>query len=212
MIRPQDQRQVRELRRRKPQRLVEQHLARRIRNVILAADHVRHLHHRIVDDDGEVVGRPPVRSHEHRIADDVAAERHLTANEIAEGDVDPLRDPESNDRLLAGVDPAPRLVGGAGCGRSRDTSEDGRRRDPPCGPHRASPASRSSNRHCRRSTARSRTSAYRCKPLGLPIRPVQAADIGPLIPVEPEPTQVLEDARLGLASSIARHRCPRCAG
>ena len=75
VIRPHHQRQVRELRRRESERLIEQHLPRRIRDVILAANHMRDLHQRIVDHDGEVVGRPAVRSDQHRIADDVAAER-----------------------------------------------------------------------------------------------------------------------------------------
>ena len=37
------------------------------------------------------------------------------------------------------------------------------------------------------------------QPLGLAIGTVRPADVGPLVPVEPEPAQVLEDARLGLA-------------
>ena len=37
------------------------------------------------------------------------------------------------------------------------------------------------------------------QPLGLAIRSVHAADIRAFVPVEPEPAQILEDARLGLA-------------
>ncbi len=51
--------------------LVQKDLPRRVRDVILAANHVRHLHQGIVDDDGEVVGGNPVGSNQHRIADNV---------------------------------------------------------------------------------------------------------------------------------------------
>jgi hypothetical protein len=37
------------------------------------------------------------------------------------------------------------------------------------------------------------------KPFGLAIRPVQAADVGPLVPVEAEPPQILENAGFRLA-------------
>jgi hypothetical protein len=37
------------------------------------------------------------------------------------------------------------------------------------------------------------------EPLRLPIRSVQAADVRPLVPVEAEPAEILEDAVLGLA-------------
>src|SRR5205085_306799 len=35
--------------------------------------------------------------------------------------------------------------------------------------------------------------------LGLPVRTARSADIGAFVPVEPEPAQIAEDARLGLA-------------
>ena len=37
------------------------------------------------------------------------------------------------------------------------------------------------------------------QPLGLAIGTVRSTDVGTLVPVEPEPAQVLEDALLGLA-------------
>ncbi len=42
------------------------------------------------------------------------------------------------------------------------------------------------------------------EPLGLPVRPVRAADVGALVPVEAEPPQVLEHARDGLLGHAAR--------
>ncbi len=87
VVGPEHERQVRELRRREPERLIEQDLPRRIRDVILAADHVRHLHQRIVDHDGEVVLRPAVGAHDDEIADDLGAEDDLAAHEILKPDV-----------------------------------------------------------------------------------------------------------------------------
>ena len=84
VIRPHHQREMRELRRGEAERAVEQQLTRGVRNVILATDHVRHLHQRIVDHDGEVVGGPAVGSHQHRIADDLGVERHLAAHQVGE--------------------------------------------------------------------------------------------------------------------------------
>ena len=76
MIGPQHQRHVRERRRRPAEGLVEQQLPWRVGDVILAANDVRDPHQRIVDDDGEVVGRDARRIAPARIADDVGVERH----------------------------------------------------------------------------------------------------------------------------------------
>jgi hypothetical protein len=56
MIRAEDQREVREPWRRPAQSPVKQNLPRRVRDVILTADHVRHAHQPIVHDHGEIVG------------------------------------------------------------------------------------------------------------------------------------------------------------
>ena len=110
VIRTEHQRQVREARRREAERAIEQHLPRRVRDVILAADHMRHLHQRIVDDDGEVVGGTAVGAHQHRIADHVGAERDLAAHEILERDVDVLGHAEADDGALAALEPLARLL------------------------------------------------------------------------------------------------------
>ena len=94
----------------KAERLVQQHLSRRVRDVILPADHMRNLHQRIVDHDGEVVGRPAVGSDEHRIADDLGVEGDLAADEILERDLDSLRHLEADDRPLARLNPGLRGV------------------------------------------------------------------------------------------------------
>jgi hypothetical protein len=96
---------MRELRRLEPQRLVEKQLPRRVRNVILAPDHMRNLHQRIVDNDGKVIRRVPVGAYKHGITDDFAAERDVAANDIVECDVDAGRHLEANDRMLPTVNP-----------------------------------------------------------------------------------------------------------
>ena len=42
------------------------------------------------------------------------------------------------------------------------------------------------------------------EPLGLPVRAVRAADVGPFVPVEAQPSQVVEDAVLGFARRSLR--------
>ena len=68
----------------KPERAIEQHLPRRVRDVVLAADHMRDLHQRVVHDHREVVGGTAVGADQDRIADDVGAERDVAADEILE--------------------------------------------------------------------------------------------------------------------------------
>ena len=52
--------------------------------MILAADDVRDLHRRVVDDAGEVVGRQTVRAQQHEIADDLGIELHVAAHPVVE--------------------------------------------------------------------------------------------------------------------------------
>jgi hypothetical protein len=77
--------------------------------VILAANHVRHLHHRIVYHDGEVVGRAAVGSDEHRIADHIVTESHVTSNQIAEGDIPGFGNLEADHRSFTRVDAGARF-------------------------------------------------------------------------------------------------------
>jgi hypothetical protein len=44
-----------------------------------------------------------------------------------------------------------------------------------------------------------RVRGIQVQPLGLPIRTVKTIHIGPFVPVETEPSKILEDAGLGLA-------------
>ena len=53
-------------RRRRAERLEQEHVLRRVRDVIVASNHVRDLHLHIVDDDREVVGGVAVRAEDAR--------------------------------------------------------------------------------------------------------------------------------------------------
>ena len=66
LVGPEDQRHVSELRRRPAERLIQQHLFRGVRNVIVATNDVRDLHADVVDDDRQLIGRLPVRSQDRR--------------------------------------------------------------------------------------------------------------------------------------------------
>ena len=60
LVGAEDQRHVREARHGRPKRLVEQHLLRGVRDVVVAADDVGDAHVDVVDDDRQVVGRVAV--------------------------------------------------------------------------------------------------------------------------------------------------------
>ena len=74
VIGPEHHRDMTEERRLPADRLVEQQLPRRVRDVIFAANHMADLHQRIVNDNREVVGRDPVGPDEDEIAYDVRHE------------------------------------------------------------------------------------------------------------------------------------------
>jgi hypothetical protein len=187
-----------ELRRGEAERLIEQQLPRRVRDVILAADHMRDLHQRIVDDHGEVVLRAAVGADDDGIADYLGVENHLAADEIVELDLDVVRHLEADDRPLAALDPQLRI-------RERNAAAGAAvlRRLP----------RREIRLPARLELLRGTEAVVRgagvqqlvcvrrveMQALGLPVRAMLAADVGPLVPVEAEPAQILEDAGLRLA-------------
>ena len=73
-----------ELRHRRTERLIENHLLRRVRNVIVAAHDVRDLHLHVVRDDGEVVGWLAVGPEDHEVLDVGAVELDGPVHEIVE--------------------------------------------------------------------------------------------------------------------------------
>ena len=95
---------MRERRRGEPERLVQQNLPRRVRDVVLASDDMRHFHQGIVDDDREVVRGMSVSAHDDRIADDFRVEPHLAAHEVGEDHFLVGRDAKADGGMLAGVD------------------------------------------------------------------------------------------------------------
>ena len=200
---------MRELRRREAERLIQQDLPRRIRDVILAADHVRDLHQRIVDDDGEVVGGAAVGADDHRIADDVGVERRPRR---ARGPVNVTSSvsgtSKADDRPLAGVDPRARLFA-RDRGTCRDTSAAGRRRDRPGDRPRACPASRSSStRDASRSARWRRTRRGAAARTG--DRGRAAADVGPSSQSSPSQRRssrmLASDSRVERSASVSSMR------
>src|SRR3954466_6403362 len=184
---------MRELRRREAERAVQQHLPRRVRDVILTADHMRNLHQRIVDHHREVVGGVPIGADDHVVADHVGAERDFAADQILEGDVDVLRHAEADHAALARLDPPARVLG-----RERAAG--------------AAILRRTSGREIlaaivleflRRAEAVVGVAAgeqlvgvrqIKSLPLRLAIGAAAAADVGAFVPLEAEPAQVVEDA------------------
>ena len=198
VIGPHHHGQMRELGRCEPERLVEQNLPRRVRDVILAADHMRDLHQRIVHDHGEVVRRRAVGANDHRIADHLGLKTDLAADGVGEDDLASLGHAKADRRPLARRNARAGLLAWYGAARA------GIERRPP-GLDRLPPL---------RLELRSRAEAVvrrvgvqqlfrvrlvEVQPLGLAVRTERAAEIGPLIPVETEPAQIAEDRRLRLA-------------
>ncbi len=95
-VRAEDHRQVRETRYRGAERLVDVDLARRVVDVVVAADHVGDAHVDVVDDHREVVGRETVRTEDHEVVEfgvapldaalDLVVEHDCARGRIAEAD------------------------------------------------------------------------------------------------------------------------------
>jgi len=93
---------VRELGRRVAEGLVEGDLARRVHQVLLAAEHVGDLHRRVIDDHGVVVRRPAVALHDHEVAQLRRPDRHVAKDLVGHDEV-ALRHLEADDHRPAGV-------------------------------------------------------------------------------------------------------------
>ena len=203
---------MREGRRREAERLVEQHLPRRVRDVILAADHMRHLHQRIVDDDGEVVGRHAVGADDHRIADDVGVEADVAADDVGEHDVAIAPGPGSGSPAARRRRSARSPARARAAGRCRRRARGGRRRAPPGARPRAAAVEQKQWYAAIGAEQLLRVRLIQVQALGLAVRAVRAADVRPLVPVEAEPPQIARGWRLPTRASTARRRCLRCAG
>ena len=134
-----DERHVRELRRRRAERLVEQHLLRRVRDVIVAADDVRDRHVDVVDDDRQVIGRMAVGAEDDEALDVLVVELDRPVHEIGERRLS--RGHLEADRALVVERVALRqqaLGGGAVPARAAATGSTGA-----CGPPTSGPSSQS---------------------------------------------------------------------
>ena len=84
LVGAENQRHVRELRQRRVQRAIQQDLLRRVRDVIVAAHHMRDPHLHIVGHDREVIGRQAVGADDDEVLDDGAVEFDRAVDEIVE--------------------------------------------------------------------------------------------------------------------------------
>jgi len=176
--------------------------------VILTADHVRHLHQRIIDDDGEVVGGNTVRPDEDGIADHIGVKRDLAADDVVERDVAPLGHAQTHDRRFPVLFSAPGFVNrdvaaGAGVFRRQSCRE-----------------LRFTMRFEQLSRAKAvitlalgeqpmRVIGIRLHALGLPIWTVRAPRLHSFVPLETHPSQIVKDRLLtpfGLRSLAPGHR------
>ena len=81
-----DHRQVRERGHGQPQRLVDEDLARGVRQVVVAADDVRDAHVRVVAHHGEVVGGASVGAHDDHVVHHFGGEAHVAVHGVVELD------------------------------------------------------------------------------------------------------------------------------
>ena len=65
-------------------RLIQQNLARRIVDVVVAADNVGHLHQHVVDHHGQIVGRCPVASEQNQVVQFLVVETKRSAADVVE--------------------------------------------------------------------------------------------------------------------------------
>ena len=105
-VRAVEQRQVRVGRRLGAERLQDQDLARRVREVVLAADDVRDAHVAVVHRDREVVERAAVRAGDHEVVDRRQRERDVAADHVLHDDLALVRDLDADGALVLVAVPA----------------------------------------------------------------------------------------------------------
>ena len=158
---------------------------------------MRHVHQRIVDHHGEVVGGRPVRADDDRIADDVDGKPDVAAHDVLEDDVVVVRHAEADRGPLAAGDARLRLL-------VRQPPARAALRRPPFGRRGLAlllELGRGAEAVVGPVVVHQLLGVrlVEMEPLGLPVRTVGAADVRPLVPVESEPAKVLENGGLGLA-------------
>ncbi len=164
---------------------------------------MRDPHPGIVHDDRKVVGRPAIGPHDDEVAEHVIGERDVTADEIGEGHIAKVRDPEAHGRGLAGLEPHARVAG-----RNVPTAAAVLRRQV----RRQGGLSFDRQLLGRAEavvgvTAREqvgRDLPIECETVSLPIRSERAADVRPFVPAEAKPPDVIEDGVLRRAGGTLR--------
>ncbi len=183
---------MREARHRRPERLVEQHLLRRVRDVVVAADDVGDAHVDVVDDDRQVVGRVAVRPQHDEVLDHRVVELDPPVHHVV------VRGGAGRHAKADGARRAGGFARGDVVGREIHARAVVRPGLP--GGFRGLAlrfdvvgiavavvgVARRDQLFSRRAVA--------VEPLGLEVRPVGAADFRPFVPVEAEPPHAVEDA------------------
>src|SRR5690606_11819191 len=194
--RREDERYVRVARHGETERLEKQDLLRRVRQVILAANHMGDLHVVIVRDDGEVIDGRSVRARDHHVVDVLMVDGDGAADQVVELGA-ARRDLETHDGRLAGIDPALRLL-------SRNRRAQPVVSDPPLrGPLRFAELVETLLRaEARIGRARIEKPEHELAmpplALALEVGPVRSADVGTFVPVETEVAKAIEDGAHGL--------------
>ena len=155
---------MRELRHRRAERAIQQDLLRRVRDVIVAAHHMRDLHLHIVGHDGELIGRLAVGAQDDEVLDVRAVELDRAVDEIVEARR-ARRARGSGSRAARRRARAPRSRPASArsrCGRSARRRRRARR-------PRASP---SAPRACSSSSRRGRCATSRCGHRAVAIEPL----------------------------------------
>src|SRR3989449_621517 len=110
-VRPQDHRHVRHLGDRVAERLVAEDLLRRVRQVVVAANHVRDPHRDVVHDDAEVVRGRAVRADEDPVVEPTVVERDRAVDQVVHDRRARVRDPEAErPGIQAAVAAPPRVA------------------------------------------------------------------------------------------------------
>ena len=179
-----------------PERLEDEELRERVRQVLLGADDVGDLHLGVVDDAGEVVERRAVGPDDHEVADlvglllDVPLDQVVDDERAAERDLEPQGVGPSlglePGQVGVGERLAAEAVGALAASRPR-----------PCR-RRARPRCCSRDRRAPRRPARSAAGGVAVGALRLEIRAVRPADLGAFVPVHAHPAEAVEDQRDGL--------------
>ena len=86
LVRAQDHAEVGELRYRRAEGSEQRHVLGRVGEVVVAPDHVRDAHVRVVDADAEVVERVPVGPDEHEVVEGVGRKLHAPSDQVVDDD------------------------------------------------------------------------------------------------------------------------------